>query len=180
MSTRRFLLALLLVFAGLLTVAACGGDDDEAGNDDEEETTTTEEEEEEDEEEAEAVDVLDLEEGDCIEDIGQLEEAAAEVDVIDCDADHDAEVFAVFDLEGDEGEPFPGDDVVGEGAEEGCTDEFEDYVGSEPDDSELDFNFILPNEETWEDPELQDREVVCVTFRADGDELDESIEDSEL
>jgi hypothetical protein len=156
MSTRRHRHRLTVLAIGALALTACfgGGDDDDENS----------------------VSVFDLEEGQCVTDLEAFQES--EVEVVACDEEHAAEVFAVFDLEGDDDEPFPGEEAVTEDADEGCAEAFEDYVGTAPDESELTINSLRPSEETWENEELRDREVVCVAHLAD-DTLDESVEGSE-
>jgi hypothetical protein len=159
MTTRRSRPLLVLAALATLALSAClGGDDDDDGG---------------------SVSVFDLEEGDCVAEIDTLEgPEVSEVEVVDCDEDHQAEVFAVFDLEGDDDAPFPGEEEVSAGANEGCAEGFEDYIGIGPDESEFDISFLPPTQETWENEDLRDREVVCIAHRG-GDTLDESVEDSE-
>lgn len=77
----------------------------------------------------------------------------------DCEDEHLAEAFALFDLDHDAGEPWPGDDEVDDAAEEGCDAEFEAYVGIPFDDSEYNVSYFTPSPESWE---ADDREVLCL------------------
>ena len=106
--------------------------------------------------------------GDCIEELesGSVEE----LEKVDCDESHVAEVFAVLDL--DDGD-FPGTDEVTSLAAEACLDEFEDYVGVAYNDSEYEIFPIAPSEESWNDAE--DREVICLAGNPDQSELEGSI-----
>lgn len=119
------------------------------------------------------VSVFDLDVGDCF-DTSETAEVET-VEVVPCTRPHGNEVFALFDLEGDE---FPGDQVAAELAEEGCIERFEDYVGVEYSASELEVSYLYPLEEGWE--QIGDREVVCIASRVDGRDLDEPVEGSGL
>lgn len=119
------------------------------------------------------VSVFDLDVGDCF-DTSETAEVET-VEVVPCTSPHGNEVFALFDLEGDE---FPGDQVAAELAEEGCIERFEDYVGVEYSASELEVSYLYPLEEGWE--QIGDREVVCIASRVDGRDLDEPVEGSGL
>ena len=111
--------------------------------------------------------------GECFQDPEETDEVG-ELDKVDCDEAHDNEVIAVFDLEGDD---FPGADEVQSQAEEGCVGEFEDYVGSTFEESDLDLFTITPTEETWD--EADDREVICSVYALDESPLEGSVEGSE-
>src|SRR5262245_58326653 len=87
----------------------------------------------------------DLEVGDCTNQ--DLTGAVGEVDTVDCGESHTAEVFALFDIDGDD---FPGTSEVTSQAEEGCNGQrFEDYVGTPYQQSEIYSTYLVPTEETW-------------------------------
>jgi len=101
-------------------------------------------------------DIYDVVVGQCVDDPDFLgEDLYASVTVVDCAQPHIAELFALFDLPGDE---FPGDDAVWEAAETGCTAEFGPYVGTSYEESALDYTYFWPDESNWN---LGDHEVMC-------------------
>ena len=110
--------------------------------------------------------------GECFQDPADSDEVG-ELDKVDCGDAHDNEVIAVFDLDGDD---FPGVDEVQSQAEEGCIEEFEPYVGSTYEDSDLDLFTITPTEETWD--AADDREVICSVFALDGSQVEGSVKGS--
>ena len=96
--------------------------------------------------------IEDVRVGDCLAD--GLEEEVTLVKLVPCTERHQLETYAIFALPAG---PFPGLDDVDRLAEGGCTKRFEEFVGVSYDDSELDFQFVTPVEEIWDD----DRSVVC-------------------
>jgi hypothetical protein len=118
------------------------------------------------------VGVFALAEGDCFVDppSGNLNE----VEAVPCDEPHSSEVFALFDVDGDNDAPFPGDPEIQAQAEENCGgDLFEEYVGAPFQESTLGVTFITPTQQTWE--QVDDREVICVAQSGDGSDLTESV-----
>jgi hypothetical protein len=110
----------------------------------------------------------------CVESISDTQGSVGEVGIVDCTAEHDGEVFAVFDIEGDDDADFPGSSEVEDQASSGCEDRFEDYVGVSFQESRFLATFLSPTEETWAQG---DREVVCFAYVDEGT-LTESIEGS--
>jgi hypothetical protein len=111
-----------------------------------------------------------LEVGDCTNE--DLEGAVGDVDTVDCDESHTAEVFALFDIEGDD---FPGASEITQEATDGCNgDRFEDYVGLPYEESEIFSTYLVPTEETWNDAD--DRTVICLAVTSDGDATEGSVE----
>lgn len=94
--------------------------------------------------------------GDCYDDLPEGE--AAVVTAVPCADPHDAEVYHVFEWEGDEAS-FPGTDLIQGFAADGCTDAFGSFVGVEYEESTLDYTVFWPNEGSWSDG---DREFVCL------------------
>jgi hypothetical protein len=84
---------------------------------------------------------------------------AEEIDTVDCDDPHFAELIGKFDIDGDD---YPGDDVVQEEGEAGCESRFEDYVGVDTETSMYSVGPVTPSQETWENAD--DREVLCFGF----------------
>lgn len=119
-----------------------------------------------------SAEVESAEPGDCVEDIG-LVIGVGDLDAVDCDEAHGAQVVGVFDHDGDD---FPGDAAISEEANEQCAELFEDFVGAPVQETSLTFGAINPTEETWN--EADDRETICVVQSADGGDLDQSVEDA--
>ena len=113
----------------------------------------------------------DLAAGDCTAD--ELTGSVADVDTVACDTGHTHEVFATFELEGDDGADFPGRSEVESDAVAGCNgDRFEEHVGIAYEDSTLHTTFLVPTEDTWDG--AGDRTVVCFVFEPadpEGDDL---------
>ena len=105
-------------------------------------------------------DVFSLEVGDCMDDYGDATDIST-VPIIDCDEEHDAEVYATKDIKGDS---YPGASEVSDAADEICIDEFEDFVGIDYDASLLNYWVLTPSEDTWA---VGDREVVCTISKYD-------------
>jgi hypothetical protein len=111
-----------------------------------------------------------LEVGDCTNQ--DLAGAVGEVDTVDCEESHTAEVFAVFDIEGDD---FPGTAEIQTEAADGCNgDRFEEYVGVPYAESEIYSTYLVPTEETWN--EADDRTVICFAVTQDGSPTEGSVE----
>jgi hypothetical protein len=91
------------------------------------------------------------------------EEQVFEVPELDCDEPHDAEVYAVRELEG---ASYPGDEAVQQQALAVCAgDAFEEYFAVPFDESSLDATFLFPTEDNWGDGY---RDVVCAAVNVNG------------
>ena len=103
--------------------------------------------------------VLDLNVGDCIEEPKLTGDQRA-VELVECGQPHRVEVFAVFDLDGE----FTSAEEVGQSADAGCLERFEDYVGIPLEQSSLRAYDLVPPSETAfrEDPS-----VSCLLFADD-------------
>ena len=101
-------------------------------------------------------------EGDCID-----VPVADEIDSftgIPCDAPHDAQVFSLIQIAGEE---FPGDvELIAQG-ESGCESRFEGFAGIGYQESEFFINLVRPSELSWE---RGDREIICLIVPEDGSE----------
>lgn len=115
--------------------------------------------------------VASAEAGDCLEEIGLLV-SEDDLDPVDCDEDHGAQVVGTFEHEG--GDDFPGNAEIVEATSEECAELFEDFVGAPAEETSLVVNSIDPTEETWE--EADDRESICIALDGDGGDLDQSVE----
>ncbi|WP_028472252.1 DUF4190 domain-containing protein [Nocardioides alkalitolerans] len=113
---------------------------------------------------ADTIDVFALRVGDCFNDDSLFGDSADEyeevmtVDVVPCSEAHDAEVYALFDLEGTE---YPGDDEVFELAEEGCEEELDASGVSDEVYYEAYVNFLSPTRDSWFGG---DREIACMAY----------------
>ena len=94
------------------------------------------------------------------------QELIQSLEAVPCSEPHDAEAYAAFDQPGT---TYPGADAVTEASAWGCYDRFESFVGIPWDESELDFWFLEPTRESWE--EGDDREVSCAITSFDGSKL---------
>ncbi|MCU1636619.1 MAG: hypothetical protein JWQ68_1858 [Cryobacterium sp.] len=99
---------------------------------------------------------------------GLPDSASARVNPVGCTDGHDYELFATLPLplplgertaDKDEGDGYPGDDLVAAAAEEGCRAEFESFVNADYASSSLDFAYVTPEEIRWGDPAA--RSVLC-------------------
>jgi hypothetical protein len=115
--------------------------------------------------------VFNVEVGQCVEEVADLSGAVSELPDIDCDQDHEGEVIFLFEHEGDD-DDYPGGDALEEEASEECEgDAFEDYTGTDFDESAIAILYITPSEDSWGDG---DRETICVA--STGEAVDESFE----
>lgn len=103
--------------------------------------------------------VLELQVGTCFDDVDELYEpegGVPEVPIVDCDEEHDNEVYATFDLpDGD----FPSN--LTEQAANGCIAPFSGYVSTSYEASRFDIAWLRPSPDTWED---DDRQVICYLY----------------
>lgn len=75
---------------------------------------------------------------------------------VDCELEHDAEVYAALVAEGDS---FPGEEIIQATAYDSCGSSFESFIGVPYNDSVLSFTYLYPTEETWI---AGDRETLCI------------------
>jgi hypothetical protein len=98
--------------------------------------------------------------GDCIASASSaVGDAVASVPVVPCDQAHESQIYAAFDIAGDE---FPGLVIVGQEAEEGCVDSFLRTFATRDDIAEWELSFLHPTQDTWD--QVNDREVLCLAF----------------
>lgn len=122
-----------------------------------------------------AVDAFEVRVGDCFDDEAFESTEISEIPAVPCSQPHDNEVYAAFDIEG---EKWPGDDRVEELAYEGCLDRFAGAIGKTYEDSVIDYTVIYPSEGSW--TRGGDREVLCVGYHMEYEELTGSIMGSRL
>lgn len=82
---------------------------------------------------------------------------------VDCAQPHSHEVFAVVDSKE---RNYPGFEALEAEAQVACMTEFEPYVGVDPFDSELFYEWIVPTLDSWD--RADDRQIVCVAGNHDG------------
>ena len=85
--------------------------------------------------------------------------------LIPCDRPHESEVYHGFELAPG---PYPGDQQVLAQADQQCSIAFEEYVGTDPASSGLDYSFVYPSSGSWTSG---DRTGGCALFDALGDQL---------
>ncbi len=116
--------------------------------------------------------VMDLKPGDCLNLPSELdlkhgaEFSLSAVERTECDKPHQAEVIHSFDVATSEDEDFPGVDTLWERAQEVCTTQFENYVGSTLENSTLELMPMLPSEESWK--QNADHTGLCVAYLSEG------------
>jgi hypothetical protein len=97
----------------------------------------------------------------------------SEIPTVDCADKHDGQVVHTFEMPG---ESFPSDTEWSEAIEEGCTQGFEEFVGTSYGESDLLVQDLSPTEESWESG---DRQVLCLAFVSDGS-TSQSFEGAEI
>lgn len=119
--------------------------------------------------------VTSLEVGDCFDDSAEFltGEDVSSVPSVPCDEPHDNEVFHVTDYSGSS-YSFEG---IADFADMVCYSAFEPYVGRSYQTSVIDFTWLIPTEESWS---LGDREVVCIAFHMDFEQLRGTVRGSGL
>jgi hypothetical protein len=103
-------------------------------------------------------DVFSLVPGDCFNEETDAETIST-VDIVECSVPHKWEAFASIQMTEAE---YPGDEATQQEADAACNQPFIDYVGLDYDASIYDYSFYYPTQETWDDPTLQDREILCL------------------
>ena len=116
-----------------------------------------------------------IEEGDCLN--LPTESLVQSVEGVPCGGSHDAEVYSLFDM-ASKTSAYPGESAVVTAAEDGCLARFHAFVGVAYEQSELGIYYLHPTEETWEDDEVKDREIVCMVTAYDGSKLTGSMRGS--
>ena len=114
--------------------------------------------------------VDDLSEGDCLvsADIAEASDSIGDIETVDCGDNHDAEVFATYDVGADDA----GSDFDLDAAGSTCVDKLSD-TGTTLDDLEADGNEVRPL--VGSDKPSEGDQVVCFIRNSDGDQLSESV-----
>ena len=113
-------------------------------------------------------DVAEISVGDCFDDPSEF--IVETLDVVDCDEPHDNEVYAKLLLEQS---AYPSDDVITQFALDVCLPPFEAYVGETYAESPLDFSYLAPTEDGWNN--RGERSVTCFLYSADLSRLTGSV-----
>lgn len=87
--------------------------------------------------------------GDCISHLPDEGVIVSELQVVECSAQHEAEVFRVDQLNADRTRDFPGDAQVTAEVQGLCLEQFEKFVGLDYDHSVLDVYYLQPNKLGW-------------------------------
>jgi hypothetical protein len=117
-------------------------------------------------------DVFSLVVGDCFDDESDADTTST-VDIVDCSVPHSYEAIASIQMTEAE---YPGEEAAQSEADSACNDPFTQYVGLGYDESIYDYSFYYPTQETWDDPVLQDREILCLAFADDDSKITGSVE----
>ena len=155
MPVRTLRRAVVLTISGAavgMVVGGCSGDDDKRP----------------------ATDLGDDGAGVCLDVTDDVGPEIVDLPVVDCDAPHTHEIYAVVESSA---ETYPGFDALEDEAQVACLTAFEPYVEISPFDSTLFYSWMVPTLASWEDPDLGDggergdREIICVLGDRDGEAL---------
>ena len=103
---------------------------------------------------------FDIEVGDCLND-AEASGTVTTAPIVPCDEPHDSEAYAIVTVpDGD----YPGEDAIKAQADAGCVAEFAEFVGVGYTDSELEYTFYFPSENSWAQG---DREILCEVYDPD-------------
>ncbi|HEV7741073.1 MAG TPA: septum formation family protein [Pseudolysinimonas sp.] len=116
-------------------------------------------------------DVFSLVPGDCFNEETDAETVST-VDIVDCATPHSWEAIASIQMTEDS---YPGDEATQSEADTACNDPFTTYVGLGYEESMYDYSFYYPTQDTWDDPVLQDREILCLGKADDDSKITGSI-----
>lgn len=83
----------------------------------------------------------------------------SQVVIVECGNPHDAELYEVTTVDGDDTPEFPGGEALLEQARADCDRTFTEYVGRPYAESSLDVVFLVPTPQTWS---VGDRSILCL------------------
>lgn len=116
---------------------------------------------------------FDLQVGQCFNEGSWYDEALdRRVDLtasIDCNAEHQSEVYHEAEFPAPNGAPYPGDDTMTEWSTQICYDEFDDFVEADYEVSIFEIGFVQPTRETFEHPVGRHRRVFCYVYPIGGE-----------
>lgn len=106
-----------------------------------------------------------VEKGECFDaPSGSLEGYAYDVDVVPCEGEHDAEVFANFLMPAGD---YPGDDAITDAADEKCFDLSESYaMDTWALPADVDVYYFTPTRQSWR---YGDRQITCMFGNEDAE-----------
>jgi hypothetical protein len=97
--------------------------------------------------------------GDCIDAVDWNTAEFASLPVVPCAEEHESEIYGSLIM--DDGD-FPGQAAVEETAIQYCDAEFTSFVGLAWAESQLEWAYLGPSQETWE--QVDDREILCLVI----------------
>lgn len=103
---------------------------------------------------------------------GTLSDEISSVPEVDCSEPHDNEVFALVQYT--ETDVYPGEATLNEIGTGLCIEQFDEYVGIDYLESELEVFVITPTEGSWNNDD--DREIICALYNLDFSKLTGSMQ----
>ncbi len=103
--------------------------------------------------------VTNLEVGDCVNEPESYDKVET-LPTVDCDGEHDFEIYQVGELSGE----FPGDAELDEQVGQVCFTAFESNFGTYDETNPYDFTYLVPLEESWS----QDKGYSCMVYSVEG------------
>lgn len=88
---------------------------------------------------------------------------------VDCELEHQSEVYFDGEFPAPSEAPFPGDDRMSEWSTQLCYDAFNEFVATEYEVSVYEIGFVQPTQDTFENPIGRHRRVFCYVFDASGE-----------
>ncbi|WP_166351344.1 septum formation family protein [Phytoactinopolyspora limicola] len=147
-----------IVGASALVLTGCsvfddlfGGDDEPDRNDDGQVSDVVEN-----------ASIFDITEGDCLGEYADDGDVKV-VDIIPCDQEHFQEVLLITQIDAEE---LPDQEEVRAQVIDECPPAFEEFVGLDFDESELDIHYLSPSSDSWE--QQDDRDIVCTVYDPSG------------
>jgi hypothetical protein len=93
--------------------------------------------------------------------------------VVDCSAEHEDEVMSRGTLAGSK--EWPGDAALWDAGADKCLSAFASYVGLDPDESRLDFDFLTPDKDSWNDGKGT---LICFVLDPSHDQITRALRDA--
>jgi hypothetical protein len=93
--------------------------------------------------------------------------------VVDCSAEHQDEVMSRGTLGGSK--EWPGDAALWDAGADKCLSAFASYVGLDPDESRLDFDFLTPDKGSWNDGKGT---LICFVLDPSHDQITRALRDA--